>query len=103
MRGVLGFDEQIPFLGADSEDGLTIVIGTDVQASRLARGNSLMNTEHSRCERANTLVLEDCTGSQAGTGARDLETEPVFRDADACEFAAICACVLQGLLGVVGV
>jgi hypothetical protein len=80
------------------QETFTIVVRTNIQAAGLATCNRLNNTEHSRSQRRNTLLLENSRSDQPGAGRHDLDTVAGSRYAQSLKLLVIETCVRQSLL-----
>jgi len=59
---------------------LTIIVGTDVQATCLTTGNGLGQTEECRSEGSDAFAFQDLGSVERHTGGGDLDAVSIFRD-----------------------
>jgi hypothetical protein len=79
----------------------TIVVRTDVKASSLTGCDSLRQTKQRSPQCPNTIFEKNRSRVHGGSGAGDLDAEPIFGNADLLELASVAASMCNHFLGII--
>jgi len=79
----------------------TIVVRTDVKTSSLASCDSLRQTKQRSPQCPNAIFEKDRPCVHGGSGAGDLDAEPIFGNADLLELASVAASMCNDFLGII--